>query len=68
MKNRSSLSNEYVIKISHNKIAQVDKRGYVKGIKPGTTDTTTPSHTEGKQLCGTVEFMWVAPIARYEMR
>ena len=34
----------------------------------GTTGTEEPTHTVGTVTNGTTELMWVAPIARYEMR
>ena len=39
---------------------------YVK--KAGKVGTNEPTHTEGIVSNGTAELMWIAPIARYEMR
>ena len=43
-----------------------DNLYYVK--TKGTTGTEIPNHTSGIAVNGTAELMWVAPIARYEMR
>ena len=43
-----------------------DNMYYVK--TKGTTGTEEPTHTKGTVTNGTAELMWVAPIARYEMR
>lgn len=43
-----------------------DNLYYVK--TKGTTGTEEPTHTVGTVTNGTAELMWVAPIARYEMR
>lgn len=40
---------------------------YYVAVK-GTTGTEEPTHTVGTVKNGTTELMWVAPIARYEMR
>ena len=34
----------------------------------GTLGDIEPTHTEGVAINGTCELLWVAPIARYEMR
>ena len=34
----------------------------------GTSGETAPTHEEGIVENGTVQLLWVAPIARYEMR
>ena len=43
-----------------------DHMYYVK--KAGTVGTVEPTHTEGIVTNGTVELLWIAPIARYEIR
>ena len=37
-------------------------------VTKGTTGDTVPTHVKGTEKNGTAELMWVAPIARYEMR
>ena len=43
-----------------------DNMYYVKTT--GTAGTEEPTHTSGTVKNGTAELLWIAPIARYEMR
>ena len=57
---------EILNELERNFIYTLDNLYYV--TVAGTLGDVEPTHTEGIAVNGTCELLWVAPIARYEMR